>query len=100
MLLERTISQLDIGYLPPARAQELGQLGYMQWLGGLPSDANYRTEAMRAYAAAAPFLHPSPAVAVFCDLLVASTRMPPEPLALALPARHRRGGAQARRRAL
>lgn len=99
MLLERTISQLDTGYLPQARAQELGQLGYMQWLGGLPGDAEYRREAMRAYWAAAPFIRTSPAVAVFCDLLVASTRMPPAPLPLSLP-RHRRGGARARRAAI
>ena len=96
MLLNLTISQLDIGHVPRARALELGRLGYMQWLGALPGDAAYRDEAMRAYAAAAPFIRRSPAVAVFCDLLVASTRMPPEPLPLTLP-RHRRGGARARR---
>ena len=96
MLLDRTISQLDIGYLPRARALELGQLGYMQWLGALPGDADYRGAAMRAYEAASPFRRASPAVAVFCDLLVASTRMPPAPLPLSLP-RHRRGGARARR---
>lgn len=100
MLLERTISQLDIGPMPPARAQELGQLGFMQWLGALRPMADYRAEAMRAYSAAQPFLRTSPAVAVFCDLLVASTRMPIEPLPLALPARHRRGGARARRAAI
>jgi hypothetical protein len=97
MLLERTISQLDIGPLPPDAAAELGHLGYMQWLAGLPGSVDYRRAAMQAWAAAQPFARVSPAVAVFCDLLVASTRSPPEPLALVLPARHRRGGARARR---
>jgi hypothetical protein len=99
MLLERTISQLDIGPIPLPRAYELGQLGYMQWLGWLPPMADYRKEAMRAYAAAQPFIRTSPAVAVFCDLLVASTRSPIEPLPLSWPTRHRRGGARARRAA-
>jgi hypothetical protein len=100
MLLERTISQLDIGPVSPARANELGRLGYMQWLGALGPMADYRAEAMRAYAAAQPFIRTSPAIAVFCDLLVASTRTPIEPLALPLPTRHRRGGAQGRRTAI
>lgn len=99
MLLERTISQLDIGPVSPARAHELGQLGYMQWLGWLPPMADYRAEAMRAYAAAQPFIRTSTAIAVFCDLLVASIRTPIEPLPLSLPARCRRGGARARRAA-
>lgn len=100
MLLERTISQLDIGPVSSTRAQEMGQLGYMQWLGGLPAQANYPREAMRAYQMALPFRRASPAVAVFCELLVASTRLPLEPLALALPRPRRRGGAEARRAAL
>ena len=98
MLTELTISQLDIGHLPPERALELGQLGYLQWLGSLPGDEGYPVAAMRAYTMARPFIRSSPAVAVFCDLLVASTRMPPEPLTLQLP-RHRRGGGRARRAA-
>ncbi len=97
MLLERTISQLDIGRLPPDAAMELGHLGYMQWLAGLPGGANYRSAAMEAWATAQPFARASPAVAVFCDLLVASTRAPLEPLTLCLPTRQRRGGARARR---
>ena len=98
MLLDRTITQLDTGYVTRARALELGGLGYLQWLGALPGGADYHGEAIRAHAAAAPFRRRSPAVAVFCDLLVASTRMPPAPLPLSLP-RHRRGGARARRAA-
>ena len=97
MLLERTITQLDIGPLPYQRALQFGQMGYMQWLGALPGNADYRREAMRAYAMAAPFRRNSPAVAVFCDLLVESTRSPLMPLDLPFPARQRRGGARARR---
>ena len=100
MLLELTISRLDIGPVPPSRAKELGQLGYMQWLGALPPMREYRREAMYAYTKAVPFARTSPAVAVYCDLLVASTRVPLEPLPLALPDRHRRGGARARRSAI
>ena len=97
MLLERTISQLDIGPVPPDHATELGQLGYLQWLASLPRDADYIGEAMHAYTTAQPLLRSSPAVAVFCDLLVASTRQPIAPLPMRLPTRERRGGAQARR---
>ncbi len=97
MLLERTISQLDIGPLPPDRAAELGRLGYMQWLGALRPDASYPTEAQRAYAMAVPFARTSPAIAVFCDLLVASAEVPPVPLDLTMPGGVRRGGARARR---
>jgi hypothetical protein len=100
MLLERTISQLDIGPLAPRVARELGRLGYLQWLGALKGGASYRAEALRAYEMAEPFAHNSPAVAVFCDLLVASTSGPPAPLDLALPLGARRGGAKARRGAL
>lgn len=96
MLLERTLTQLDIGPVPPARALALGQLGYMQWLGALPGHASYPAEAMRAYEMAEPLMRSSPAVAVFCDLLVASTQTPLQPLPLSLP-RRRRGGRQARR---
>lgn len=97
MLLERTISQLDLGPMPPGRAAELGQLGYLQWLGALPGRADYRQAALHAHAKALPFAAASPAVAAFCDLLLASVALPPRPLPLALPARQRRGGAQARR---
>ena len=100
MLLELTISQLDIGPLPPDRAQELGQLGYIQWVGSLPAMSDYAREAMRAYEMALPFRRSSPAIAVFCDLLVASTCLPPRPLSLAFPTPRRRGGADARRAAL
>lgn len=100
MQLERTIYQLDIGNVPPAQAEEMGQLGFMQWLGGLPGDASYISEAMRAYDVARPFIAASPAVGMFCHLLVASVAAPAAPLSLQLPQRCRRGGAQARRLSL
>jgi hypothetical protein len=100
MLLELTISQLDIGPVSPERADELGRLGYLQWLGALRPDASYLAEARRAYELAVPFARNSPAIAVFCDLLVASTRMPPVPLDVTWPVGARRGGAKARRGAV
>lgn len=100
MLLERTIFQLDIGYVPPDEADRLGQLGYLQWLGALPGNANYLHEAMRAYETARPFLRASPAVAVFCELLVTSASSPTDPLTLRVSERSRRGGAHARRLSL
>jgi len=100
MLLELTISQLDIGPVPPERAQELGQLGYIQWLGSLRGGENYHAAAHRACRMAAPFRRNSPAIAVFHELLLASTRMPPGPVTVAIPAPARRGGARGRRAAL
>ena len=97
MFLERTISQLDIGPVPPERANEMARLGFLQWLAGFPGHADYRQEAMHAYTMAKPFARTSPAIAVFCELLTASIRNPREPLPLALPPRRRRGGAHARR---
>ncbi|MEM8732430.1 MAG: hypothetical protein AAGF79_21175 [Pseudomonadota bacterium] len=97
MLLERTIFQLDIGHVPPEIAEELGQLGYMQWLGGLPGQADYLQEARVALERARPFADCSPALDVFCRILEASMVMPPVALPLRLPPRGRRGGAQARR---
>ncbi|MEL6410383.1 MAG: hypothetical protein AAFQ38_08285 [Pseudomonadota bacterium] len=99
MLLELTISQLDIGYVPQGRAQVMGQLGYMQWLGALPAMSHYIDEATHAYALAKPFAANSPAVDVFCDLLLSSLKAPLSPMPLKLPARERRGGARARRSA-
>ncbi len=97
MLLERTIFQLDIGYVPDHVAQEMGHLGYAQWLGALNGEACYFDEVMRAYEVAQPFIRTSPAVAVFCHLLVESISWPPKPLDLKLPVPRRRGGAKARR---
>lgn len=100
MLLERTLFQLDVGHVPPERAEELGSLGYIQWLSGLSGNSSYLREAMRAYELASPFICTSPAVEVFCRLLVSSTASPTEPLPLKIPVRRRRGGAQARRMSL
>jgi len=98
MLLNRTIYQLDVGPVPPERAKELAHLGYAQWLGALPSGAKYCDEVRRALIAAAPFCGGSPAVSVFCELLMASLSV--RALDLDLPVRQRRGGARARRGAL
>ena len=100
MFLERTISQLDVGYVPQDKAESMGHMGYIQWLGALPGDASYLREALRAYEMALPFIRSSPAVAVFCHLLVSSATGTPQPLELKLPNATRRGGASARRAAL
>lgn len=100
MLLERTITQLDIGHVPEHIALEMGHLGYVQWLGSLNGDASYLKEAVRAYELARPFMKTSPAIAVFCQLLVQSIASPLAPLELKLPVPARRGGAKARRSAL
>jgi hypothetical protein len=97
MLLERTIIQLDTGDMPRDEARQMAQLGYMQWIAGVPGDADYRLAARAAYRKAWPFAAHSPAVAEFCALLKRSLDAPLEPLPLSLPPRHRRGGALARR---
>ncbi len=97
MFLERTISQLAVGPLPDAMARQIAQLGYMQWIAGVPCNADYQRAALQAYDAASPFAATSPAVAQFCDLLMQSLEEPLTPLPLALPPRKRRGGADARR---
>ncbi|MEL7166502.1 MAG: hypothetical protein AAGL96_13620 [Pseudomonadota bacterium] len=100
MLLTRTIAQLDIGHVDPAKAKVLGHLGYLQWLGALRGNASYAREASLAHETARPFIQASPAVAVFCDLLQRSLDRPLEPLDLQVPRPTRRGGARARRGAL
>lgn len=97
MLIARTLTQLQVNPGSPERAREIGHMGYMQWLGGLPAHACYTTEAARAYMAALPFKETDPAVAVFCDLLQTSLENPLKPLDLALPKPRRRGGAKERR---
>ena len=100
MFLARTIFRLDIGDVPPDEALSLAQLGYMQWLGGLPGQSNYRDEAKRALAASAPFKGTSPAVAMFCDLVERSTARPVSVIDIKVCKLGRRGGAQARRQTL
>lgn len=97
MILERTIIQLDTGPMPAEEAQQLGQLGYMQWISSVPGNSDYVRAARYAYDRAAPFRTHSPAVAEFCELLLISLEDPLKPLPLAMPKRERRGGAQARR---
>jgi len=97
MITERTLTQLQGRADTPERARELGHMGYMQWLGGLPGEQSYAAQAMKAYAMAAEFIQTDPAVAVFCDLLLASMKAPLRPLELRLPKPQRRGGARERR---
>ncbi len=97
MILEHTLTQLQACPKDPERAQELGQMGYLQWLGALRGGADYEAEAVRAYLLAMDFIDTDPAVAVFCDLIRASLRRPLRPLPLRLPAPRRRGGARERR---
>ncbi len=99
-MIERTLTQLLAAPVSHARSREMGQLGYMQWLGGLPGDADYQAEAAFAYMKALPLKGSHPAVAVFCDILRQSLRTPLAPLDLALPKPRRRGGAKERRSAL
>lgn len=97
MLLERTLAPLDVGWMPPEEATAKGHLGYLQWLGGLQGDTRYPSKSVRAYQMAQPFIRTSPAVAVFCHLLVKSTVWPAVLLILVLPEPTLEGGAKARR---
>ncbi|OOY21113.1 hypothetical protein BMI86_00580 [Thioclava sp. DLFJ5-1] len=99
MLLERTLSllQLDIGPISPLRARELGTLGYMEWLGTLPGDMPYAKAAIVAHMQAYPHSLISPAVEVFCELLLESLTPQPFALQIEMPPPVRRGGARARR---
>lgn len=96
MLLERTLNQ--IRGAAPSRADELGTMGYLRWLGALPGDADYQLEATGAYLGALPEARHDPAIAAFCALLRASLARPLAPLPFTLPERRgRRGGARGRR---
>ena len=97
MLIARTLNGLQARTLTHERAKELGQMGYMQWLGALPGTADYEHEAVRAYLRAMDFIETDPAIAVFCGLIRDSLRQPIRPLELALPKAQRRGGARQRR---
>lgn len=94
MLLDRTLFQLDIGWVAPERAEELGYLGYLQWLGALPSGGCYRAEVEVALAAAEPFAEASPAICVFMRLLEASLDSGPCDIASKWPRQMRRGRAR------
>lgn len=97
MLLDRTISQLDIGTIPADEARQLGHYGYLQWLAGLPGGVAYRAAALGALDRARPFAGNSPAIAEFCTLLTASVERPLAALPLEVPSARRRGGAKVRR---
>lgn len=98
MLIDKTLKQLRMSSTSPQRAQELGRMGYRQWLGGLPGRADYETEALIAYLLAKDLIETNPAIAVFCDLICDSLQRPLQPLNLTLPKPRRRGGARERRR--
>ncbi|MEQ9695175.1 hypothetical protein [Shimia sp. SDUM112013] len=100
MLIARTLTQLQVDIETPERAEELGRMGYIQWLGWLPGQSSYEAEAVKAYLVAMDFIETDPAVAVFCDLIRQSLRRPLVPLDLRLPKPRRRGGARQRRMAL
>ena len=72
MLLERTIAQLNVGPVSPEIAEELGHLGYLQWLGALRGNTSYLEEAMKAYEAARPLSASSPAIALITRSSAAS----------------------------
>lgn len=97
MVLDHILHRLQLQHSEPCRASEFGQLGFMEWLGSLAADSDYNQQAMMAYEKALPFRRTAPAISVFCDLLVASTRIPLQPLDISLPNPHRRGGGRARR---
>lgn len=97
MLHERTIHQIRMSKATPERAKDIGRMGYMQWLGGLPGHSSYEAEAVRAYLLAMDHMESDPAIAEFCDLIRKSLRTPLRPLDLPLPKPQRRGGARVRR---
>lgn len=97
MVLDRILHRLQLQPTEHCRATDFGQLGFMEWLGSLAADSDYNHQAMTAYQKALPLRRTVPAIAVFCDLLIASTRMPLQPLDISLPNPHRRGGARGRR---
>lgn len=97
MILERTLHMLQARTETMAQADEIGQMGFIQWLGWLDGRRSFDAQAAEALSAAAPFRGSDPAVAVFCDLIDEARLMPPRPLALAMPKSKRRGGAKKRR---
>ncbi|GAA0305930.1 hypothetical protein [Rhodovulum strictum] len=97
MMLELVLLQMQARDRDPACGRETGQLGFMQWLGGLPGGCDYAAAARAALARLGPDAPSSPALATFRALLVASLAVPPRPLGLSLPVPRRRGGTRARR---
>lgn len=100
MILERTIHGLQAHSETPERAEELGRMGFVQWLTFLNGDQGYAGQAQQALDKAAPFEATDPSVAVFCDLVRRSLAGPMALSDLKLPRPARRGGARERRRLL
>ena len=96
-MIDQVLNKLLTPNPTAEQAQRLADLAYVEWLGSLPGDTNFHTAAMGAYARAHPMSAIAPAAAAFCDRLIAATGPMPMAFQLDLPARERRGGAQARR---
>ncbi|TCO74116.1 hypothetical protein [Rhodovulum euryhalinum] len=97
MMLEMVLMQMQASTASSARAREIGQLAFMQWLGGLPGGCDFIAAARSALARVDAAGEATPALDTFRMLLAASVQMPPQPLDLRLPEPRRRGGARARR---
>lgn len=100
MLLERTIHGLQAHSETPERAEELGRMGFLQWLAFLKGNQGYAEQAQRALEMAAPFEKTDSSVAVFCKLVRRSLEGPMALSDMAMPRPTRRGGAKGRRRFL
>jgi hypothetical protein len=98
MLLERTLHGLQAQSETPERAEELGRMGFLQWLSFLKGRDSYPEQARRALAKAAVFEGTDPSVAVFCRLVRQSLEGPMALSDLEIPKPSRRGGARSRRR--
>lgn len=100
MLLEKTIHGLQAHSETPERAEELGRMGFLQWLAFLKGNQGYAVQAQEALDKAAPFEATDPSVAVFCTLVRRSLKGPMALADLSVPRPTRRGGARERRRLL
>ena len=89
MVLDRILHSLNTPSLSRRRAIEQGRLAFLEWLWSLPEGTNFATQALADYERADRSGLTSPAITVFCGLLVHASRPMPMPV--------RRGGARARR---
>lgn len=84
------LSQILVSLSQPADdPAKLARLGFLEWLGGLPSDARASDQAQDAVIRMHSFITTSPAVDQFRGLLAQA--------ALPLPSPRRQGGARGRR---
>ncbi|MCQ0971935.1 hypothetical protein MLD63_16045 [Paracoccus sp. TK19116] len=81
-LAEDVIARIGQGSMPPDRARELGEFAYLHWLARLPGDESYSAQAQQALRSAAPAVPASPALGIFCEMLMASLARPIQPLRL------------------